>query len=302
MPRSGVLASALPLVAVALAILLSAPACDDGGAARPTTPAPDRTAGIDRIEIVSEPAANGTYLAGEEIVFAVFLTSGLTVEAVGSAFLTFELGRARQPAELVRTDGEYLEFRYRIRCDDHDGDGLGVPEGEIAFTRGGGLSVGGVPVDPRVPELPPDEAHRVFARHLPGDSVVFDDGLEFVADPPEGIPVAGCATVADAAPLVEAVLDGDPVRAATLFAAARQSGRCAELPVGEAAIFLSAGIREYRGRTYDLVLAYGPGDTVRGRTSANWWTLGDYLAPAPGSCGARSPAQYIGPPRSAGKP
>ena len=305
MPRRRLDASSFrPLPGIALAVLSVATACDDaGGAGGPTMPGPAPAAGIARIEVVSEPAANDTYLAGEEVVFGVWLTSGLAVEAVGAAFLTFELGLARQPAELARTDGERLEFRYRIRRGDYDGDGVSVPEGEIAFSPGGGLSVGGVPLDPRVPEIPPEAAHRVFAHFVPGESVVFDDRIEILADPPEGIPVAGCAAVEDAASIVEAVLDGDPVRAATLFATARQSGRCAELPVGEAAIFLSAGIREYRGRIYDLVLAYGPGDSVRGLASANWWTLGDYLASVPGaSSRALSPAQYIGPPRSAGKP
>lgn len=305
MPRRGPGAS-FPrlLLGVAPAVLSVAPGCGEGGGAGgPTTPEPAPAAGIARIEVVSEPAAKDTYLAGEEIVFGVWLTSGRAVEAVGAAFLTFELGLARQPAELARTDGERLEFRYRIRRGDYDGDGVSVPEGELAFSPGGGLSVGGVPLDPRVPEIPREAGHRVFARFAPGDAVVFDDDPEFIAEPPEGTPVAGCAAVEDAAPIVEAVLDGDPGRAATLFAAAWQSGRCAELPVGEPAIFLSAGIREYRGRPYVLVLAYGPGDSVRGRASANWWTLAGYLAPAPGaSSGARSPAQYIGPPRSAGKP
>lgn len=305
MPRRGRGASSRrSLLGAALAVLSAAPACDEGGGGgSPTTPAPAAAAGIARIEVVSEPAANDTYLAGEEIVFGVWLTSGLPVEAVGPAFLTFDLGLARQPAELARTDGERLEFRYRIRRGDYDGDGVSVPEGELAFSPGGGLSVGGVPLDPRVPEIPGEGAHRVYARFSPGESVVFDDGLELLPDPPEGTPVAGCAAVEDAAPIVEAVLDGTPGRAATLFAAALGSGRCAELPAGEAAIFLSAWIREYRGRIYDLVLAYGPGDSARGRTSENWWTLGDYLAPTPGAAsGSRSPAQYIGPPRSAGKP
>ena len=292
-------ASVLPLALGALLALGAAPACDDGAAGGgPTTPRPDPTAGIARIEILSEPEARDTYLAGEEIVFGVFLTSGLAVEAVGSAFLSFDLGLAREPAELVRTDGDHLEFRYRIRRGDYDGDGVSVPGGELAFSPGGGLSVGGVPLDPRLPEIPADEAHRVFARYLQGESVVFDDTLESFAEPPEGVPVAGCAEIADAAPIVEAVLDGAPARAATLFGTARQNGRCAELPAGEPAIFLAAAIREHGGVIYDLALAYGPGDLVRGRTRANWWTLGDYLAPAD----SLSPAQYIGPPRSAGKP
>ena len=70
--------------AVAALALFALSACEEGGEG-PTSPGPDAPSNalIDRVEIVSEPAANGTYLAGEELVFSVLVTSGEEVETSG---------------------------------------------------------------------------------------------------------------------------------------------------------------------------------------------------------------------------
>lgn len=255
--------------------------CGGEGADSPATPRPDAAAGIARIAVVSQPETGETYLAGEEVSIGVWLTSGLPVEASGEVFLHFDLGLARQPALLAETSGERLEFRYSIRRGDYDGDGISVPEGELAFSPGGSLGVGGVPVDIRVPALPAEGAHRVFARFAPGERVVFADGSTPLAGAFEEVPAAGCADPEEAAAVVEAALAGDPARAASLYAAAYSGGRCAELAPAEPALFLTAEIRDYEGVPYDLALAFGPGDGARGRTRANWWTLADFLVPPP---------------------
>lgn len=255
--------------------------CGGEGADSPTAPRPDAAAGIARIEIVSQPATGRTYLAGEEVSIGVWLTSGLPVEASGEVSLRFDLGLSRLAAVLAETSGERLEFRYSIRRGDYDGDGISVPEGELAFSAGGSLSVGGVPVDIRVPALPAEAEHRVFARFAPGERVVFAEGSTSLAGAFEEVPAAGCADPEDAAAVVEAALAGDPARAASLYAAAFSGGRCAALPAAEPALFLTAEIRDYEGVPYDLALAFGPGDGARGRTEANWWTLADFLAPPP---------------------
>ena len=259
------------------------PACGGEGADSPTTPRRDAAAGIARIAVVSRPETGETNLAGEEVSIGVWLTSGLPVEAVGEVFLHFDLGLARQPARLRETGGERLEFRYSVRRGDYDGDGISVPEGELAFSSGAVLSVGGVPVDIRVPALPAEGGHRVFARFAPGERVVFADGSATLAGALEEVPAAGCSDPEDAAAVVEAALAGDPARAASLYAAAFSGGRCAELPPAEPALFLTAEIRDYEGVPYDLALAFGPGDGARGREQANWWTLADFLAPSGGA-------------------
>ncbi len=260
------------------------PACEEGGEG-PTSPGPGAPSNalVDRVEIVSEPAANGTYLDGEDLVFAVLLTSGEAVEATGEVFLIFDLGLASQPAALASSEAGRLEFRYQVRRGDYDGDGISVPEGELMFSPGATLRIGGADLDAGVPGLPADGEHRVFARFSRGESVVFDTTLDrFPVDSLGLTGAVGCAATEDIVPLVEAVLEGNLPGAASLFQVARQLGRCATLNEGAPAIFLAAAVREHRGEVYDLVLAYGPGSALGGQeTAANWWTLADFLAEPP---------------------
>ena len=265
-------------------LVLSLPGCENGEGG-PTSPEPDEPSNalIDRVEIVSEPAANGTYLEGEELVFQVLVTSGEEAEATGEVFLIFDLGLASQPAALAASEAGRLEFRYRIRRGDYDGDGISVPEGELMFSPGATLRIGNADLDASVRELPADPGHRVFARYSPGESLVFDTMLDRFPLDSLGLDGAiGCAGIEDFAGIVEAVLEGNAVGAATLFQVAWQTGTCATLNQGAPAIFLSAAIAEHRNEVYDLVLAYGPGAGPGGEeTAANWWTLADFLAEPP---------------------
>ena len=262
--------------AVAAAVSLSA--CEEG-ASGPTTPgAPAGGGRIERVEIVSTPASGDTMLEGEELVFAVWLSSGETVEVLGEVSLLFGLGLATQPAILVSSDGGFLEFRYRIRRGDYDGDGVGVPAGELVLAPGASLRVGGGALDYAVPELPPDGAHRVFARYLPGETLVFDAVLDGFPVESLGLPGAvGCAGLEDFISIAEGVLEGNLAGAVSRYGAARRLGECGELIEGDAAIFLSARITEHGGQIYDLALAYGPAETVAGLAVGNWWTLADFL-------------------------
>lgn len=259
-------------------------ACEEGGEG-PTSPGPDRPSNalIDRVEVVSEPAANGTYLDGEELVFAVLITSGEVVEATGEVFLIFDLGLASQPAALTAHEAGRLEFRYQIRRGDYDGDGVSVPEGELMFSPGAALRVGGVDIDPAVRALPADGGHRVFAHFAPGETVVFDPTLDrFPVDTLGLSGVVGCASTDDIVPIVEAVLEGNAAAAASLWSVAYQLGDCAVLNENEPAIFLSATVREHRGDIYDLVLTYGSAATLTDpELAANWWTLGGFVEPTP---------------------
>lgn len=264
--------------------LFALSACEEGGEG-PTSPEPGgpSNALIDRVEIVSEPAAHGTYLDGEELVFAVLVTSGEEVETTGEVFLIFDLGLASQPAALAASEVGRLEFRYQIRRGDYDGDGVSVPEGELMFSPGATLRIGGADLDATVPELPADGEHRVFARYSPGESLVFDTMLDRFPLESLGLDGAiGCAEIEEFVGIVEAVLEGNAVGAATLFQLGWQMGSCVTLTQDVPAIFLSAAVREHRGETYDLVLAYGPGSGPGAQESTtNWWTLADFLAEPP---------------------
>ncbi len=270
--------------AVAVLALFALSACEDG-AEGPTSPEPGAPSNalIDRVEIVSEPAANGTYLDGEELVFAVLLTSGEAVETTGEVFLIFDLGLASQPAALAASEAGRLEFRYEFRRGDYDGDGVSVPEGELMFAPGATLRIGNADLDASVRELAADPGHRVFARYSQGESLLFDTMLDRFPLDSLGLEGAiGCAEIEDFVPIVEAVLEGNAAGAATLFQLGWQTGGCATLTQDMPAIFLSAAIAEHRDEIYELVLAYGPGAGPGGQeTTTNWWTLGDFLAEPP---------------------
>ena len=266
--------------AIAALALFALAACEEGGGG-PTSPGPGAPSNalIGRVEIVSAPAANGTYLDGEELVFAVLLTSGEAVETTGEVFLIFDLGLASQPAALRASEAGRLEFRYTVRRGDYDGDGISVPEGELMFSPGATLRIGGADLDASVPGLPAAGEHRVFARFAPGESLAFDTTLDrFPVDSLGLTGAVGCAAIEDIVPLVEAVLEGNLPGAASLFQVAWQTGRCATLTEGATAIFLAAAVMEHRAGIYDLALAYGPGSLPAGETTTNWWTLADFLA------------------------
>ena len=258
-------------------LLVLAAACEDAPNG-PSVPEPSPGLGrIERVDIVSAPASGDTWLAGEELAFAVWLSSGEQVTVSGEVFLLFEMGLATDPAALTSSDGDYLEFRYTIRRGDYDGDGLSVPAGELAVSAGGSLRVGERDLDRAVPARPADGAHRVFARFAPGETLGVDDASgRFPLDPGLAGPV-GCAAFEDFVFLVEAVLDGNLAAAENRYATARGLGQCGELLVGHEAIFLTARIGEHRETVYDLALAYAPAGTAGGTVTANWWTLADFL-------------------------
>lgn len=254
---------------------------EDDGPVAPGEPDPEGAGRIVRIEALSAPAANGTYLVGEEIRFGAWVSGGETVAWTGSVWLVFEAGLAREPAELRAVEGERLEFAYRVRRGDYDGDGISVPEGDLEFGPGASLTVSGGAVDPRVPGLETDGGHRIYGTFEPGETVVFDAATEQLPAPPAADGQAvGCRDLEEVEGLVRSVLAGDLFSAAVRFETGYIAGQCAELAAGEEAIFLAASVFEDGGDVVDLVLAYGPGFALAGEETANWWTLGDFVEAA----------------------
>lgn len=229
--------------------------------------------------MLSEPASHGTYLAGEEVRIGASVGGASALEWEGSVWLVFDLGLASEPAELTRSEGEQAEFVYRIRRGDYDGDGISAPEGELQFGPGASLTADAGAVDPALPALEIQPDHRVFARHEPGETIVFSHSVVQLPAPLVASEAAvGCREREVVEELVGAVLRGDLSAAAARYGAARIAGECAELVAGETAIFLSAAIFEEEGEVVDVVLAYGPARLENGGAeTANWWTLGDFV-------------------------
>ena len=273
MTRSAPLVAAIGLAAWVLS------GCADDGPTSPDDPDREGAGRIVRLEILSEPDAHGTYLVGEEVRLGAWVGGATTVEAEGSVWLGIALGRARQPAELVETGDERLEFAYRIRRGDYDGDGISVPAGELEFGPGAALTADGAAVDPAVLALEAQPDHRVFGKHEAGETVAFTAATEQLPAPfASDEQAVGCRDREVLEDLVRAVLGGDFIAAASRYTFAAAAGECAELVAGEPAIFLSAAVFDDGGDVVDLVLAYGPARLANaGGETANWWTLGDFI-------------------------
>ncbi len=267
--------TAIPLAA-ALLLGLGLTGCEESET--PAAPGePESEGRIVRIEVLSEAGANGTYLVGEELRFGAWVGGGETVDWTGAIWLVFDLGLARQPAALVAADGGRLEFAYAVRRGDYDGDGVSAAEGELEFGSGATLTISGQTVDAAVPALAPAPDHRVYGVHEPGEAVAFAAATEPLPGWLASEEAVGCRNREEVEEIVRAVLAGDLARAAAGYAAGFQSGRCASLVPGGQGIFLSAAVFGEGSDIVDLVLAYGPGDTVLGGETANWWTLGAFV-------------------------
>ena len=112
------------------------------------------------VRIVSKPARNDTYGAGEAIELSV--TFDEVVHATGEPVLTLSVGGGSQQAGLVSGSGtETLLFRYTVREDDLDDDGISVAANALT---GGVIEDGhGNAVDRTFAALPAAAGHMVDA-------------------------------------------------------------------------------------------------------------------------------------------
>ena len=74
---------------------------------------------------VTSPQEGDTYGLGEAVEAAIFFS--VDVEVTGSPQLAFEIGRRRVLADLSGFGVDSLWFRYEVRAEDLDVDGIGVP-------------------------------------------------------------------------------------------------------------------------------------------------------------------------------
>ena len=252
--------------------------CAADGPTSPDAPGDGGAGRIVRVEVLSQPAARDTYLVSEEVRLGAWVGGASAVAWEGSVWLVFDLGLASEPAELVAAEAERLEFAYRVRRGDYDGDGISAPEAELRFGPGASLTSDGAALDPAVPALETQPEHRVYGRREPGETVVFTAATEQLPAPlaANEQPV-GCRDREVVEDLVGAVLGGDLASAAARYTAAFAARECAELVSGEEAIFLSAAVVEQDAEIVDLVLAYGPARVAGGVETANWWTLADFV-------------------------
>ena len=90
---------------------------------------------VTSVQVVSDPGADGRYLAGEEIEVEVRFSVGVQVDRFASLTLALDVGGAMREAvftEFVGPARDGLAFRYIVRPDDRDADGIGVPGDALA--------------------------------------------------------------------------------------------------------------------------------------------------------------------------
>ena len=90
---------------------------------------------VTSVQVVSDPGADGRYLAGEEIEVEVRFSAGVQMARFASPTLALDVGGATRRAvftDFVGPAGDGLAFRYIVRPDDRDADGIGVPGDALA--------------------------------------------------------------------------------------------------------------------------------------------------------------------------
>ena len=90
---------------------------------------------VTSVQVVSDPGADGRYLAGEEIEVEVRFSVAIQVDRFASLTLALDVGGAMREAvftDFVGPARDGLVFRYIVRPDDRDADGIGVPGDALA--------------------------------------------------------------------------------------------------------------------------------------------------------------------------
>ena len=129
------------------------------------------------VRIVSTPAASGTYGLNEEI--RVQVSFGEVVHVTGSVTLALDIGANERAAPYSGGSGtDTLEFRYVVRSDDKDDDGISIGSDAL---DGGTIEDGdGNAVNRAVTRLAPDSSHKVD-----GTSASLS-GVRIVSNPDSG--------------------------------------------------------------------------------------------------------------------
>ncbi len=90
---------------------------------------------VTSVQVVSDPGADGRYLAAEEIEVEVRFSVGIQMARFASPTLALDVGGAMREAvftDFVGPARDGLLFRYIVRPDDRDADGIGVPGDALA--------------------------------------------------------------------------------------------------------------------------------------------------------------------------
>lgn len=174
-----------------------------------------RITAVTGVTIVSRPAQDRTYLAGEAIDVAV--TFDGVVHVSGEPVLAVLVGGGTRDAALVSGSGtDTLTFRYVVREGDVDDDGLSVAAN--ALTGGVIEDAEGTAVTRDFAALPADPAHRVDAV---GPVV---SGVRIVSTPEDNATYEAAETVEVAVTFDEAVhVTGDPVLTLSIGTGTRQA-------------------------------------------------------------------------------
>ena len=115
---------------------------------------------IQELEIISDPGADNTYSADDEIEVRVIFSA--LVEVTGTPQLALDIGGViRQASYTDGTGTQFLTFSYTVADGDSDTDGIEISANSVTTPSGSGIRADGMDVPLQHNAVPADSGHQV---------------------------------------------------------------------------------------------------------------------------------------------
>ena len=108
----------------------------------------------------SDPGADDTYSAGDEITVRVMFT-GSAVETSGTPQLALVIGATTRQATCAAHDNYYLECLYTVVAGDSDTDGISIRANSVTKPNGATIRWDGMDIPLYHDAVPADSGHKV---------------------------------------------------------------------------------------------------------------------------------------------
>ena len=114
---------------------------------------------IQELEIISDPGADNTYSADDEIEVRVIFSA--LVEVTGTPQLALDIGGViRQASYTDGTGTQFLTFSYTVADGDSDTDGIEISANSVTTPSGSGIRADGMDVPLQHNAVPADSGHQ----------------------------------------------------------------------------------------------------------------------------------------------